>query len=223
MSVDLSRARDDGSALPAGLTTFVGRERELDAIRERFTTTRLLTLTGPGGVGKTRLALRFAADASDGFADGAWFIPLGAVDDASLVAEEIVHRLGLAEAGEGTALERLREYIADRELLLVLDNFEHVLDGALLLPEILASGAGIKLLVTSRAALRLSAEHVFPVDVIAGPQAVELFAQRAAAVDPGSSLRPPWRRWWRTSARIWMGCRWRSSWRRRGSGCCRPQ
>jgi predicted ATPase/DNA-binding CsgD family transcriptional regulator len=164
---------------------------------------RLVTLTGPGGVGKTRLAIRLAHETRDEFADGVCFVPLGPVDDPSHVVQAIVDRLGVAEAGEWTAFERLQAHVADRELLLVLDNFEHLLEAAPLLPDVLGVGPGLKLLITSRAALRLSVEHGFPVpplplpsadgagqslDSLVSSPAVELFVQRARAVDPGFVL-----------------------------------
>jgi predicted ATPase/class 3 adenylate cyclase/DNA-binding NarL/FixJ family response regulator len=199
-------------APPAQPTTFIGRERELPAARTpllgrehdvtaaldllRRRDVRLLTLTGPGGVGKTRLALEVAREARDEFTDGVCFVPLGAVDDPALVASTVARFLGVSDAGGLPAREQLELYLHDRELLLVLDGFERVVEAALLVAELLESCPALKGLVSSRAVLHLSGEHELAVLPLAVPRlrrdpvdsealavfpAVTLFVQRAQA------------------------------------------
>ncbi|MEO5941192.1 MAG: adenylate/guanylate cyclase domain-containing protein, partial [Candidatus Limnocylindrales bacterium] len=123
--------------LPTQLTSFIGREAELGDAAELLRTTRLLTLTGPGGTGKTRLSLQLAADVAERFPDGIWFVALEPVRDPSLIAATILTTLGLIEAGGRPARDILVEWLAGREVLLVLDNFEQVIDGAPVVAEIL--------------------------------------------------------------------------------------
>ncbi|MDP8931409.1 MAG: AAA family ATPase [Actinomycetota bacterium] len=200
--------------LPLQLSSFVGRERELAQIRKLLEENRLLTLTGPGGSGKTRLALQLAAAVSEEFEGGVYFVPLASVNDPDLVASTIAQSLGLAEAtwprttgplpgGETrSALDRLMEHLRDREVLLVLDNFEQVLPAAALVTTLLEASPRLKVVVTSRAVLRLYGEHEYPVPPLGLPdpnhlpdlgaltqyEAVALFVQRATAVRPGFTV-----------------------------------
>jgi predicted ATPase/DNA-binding CsgD family transcriptional regulator len=200
----LSSRRPALASLPAPLTPLVGREREavLAISLLRREEVRLITLTGPAGVGKTRLAIRVAAEASDAFADGVRFVPLAALPDAGLVATTIAREFGLVEAGGTPVPDRLVAALRDAELLLVLDNFEHLLAAAPLLTDLLAGCPLLKILTTSRALLRLAGERALPVPPLDLPDpeasqslehlsrsaAVQLFVDRAQAVDPAFAL-----------------------------------
>ncbi|HSS91028.1 MAG TPA: DUF4062 domain-containing protein, partial [Streptosporangiaceae bacterium] len=190
-------------ALPVPATPLVGREREVAAVEAlvRGEGVRLVTLTGPGGSGKSRLAVEAAGRLRPGFADGVRFIGLASVPSPDLVPGAIAAGLGLNTSG-GRLRTDLMSYLSPRRLLLVLDNFEQVTDAAPLLAELLAAAPGLKMLVTSRSMLRLSGEHEFPVPPLpvpppgAAPDAgtagryasVRLFTERAQAVAPGFRL-----------------------------------
>jgi predicted ATPase/class 3 adenylate cyclase len=191
------------SNLPAQLTSFVGREAEVAAVRTLLAETRLLTLTGPGGTGKTRLALQVAGEVSSEFVDGTFFVDLAPVSDPALVIPTVAATLGVREEGwERPVREALGGYLRDRRLLLLLDNFEQVLDAAALVPELLARAPSLKIIVTSRAALRVRGEQVVSIPPLEVPdpgarlglaqvsqvEAVALFAHRAAAADPQFAL-----------------------------------
>ena len=165
--------------LPVPTSPFLGRAQELRAVEEqiRDTATRLLTLAGAGGTGKTRLALQAAAEAADEYQQGVWWVPLAAITDAASVLPTAAQVLG------GGA--PLAEIVGDRRLLLLLDNFEHVIDAAAELPALLAACRNLDVLVTSRELLRVRGEHVYPVPVLARAEARELFVARAREVDPG--------------------------------------
>ncbi|WP_308258124.1 ATP-binding protein, partial [Pseudonocardia lacus] len=180
--------------LPSALTPFVGRGAERAALGAllvgeagRADGPRLVTAVGPGGVGKTRLAMAVAADVSDRVADGVWYVDLVPVTDAAMVAPTVAAALGLGEQPGRTADDTLLEWAVDRRAVLVLDNCEHLLDGvALLVERLLAAGAGLVVLTTSRARLMLPFERIFPVGGLSVPDdesgdAVALFEQRAAA------------------------------------------
>ncbi len=181
--------------LPAPLTSFVGREREAEVLVNllRRADTRLVTLTGPGGVGKTRLALRVAEALAPEFADGAAVVPLATVLDVELVAPTLARVLRVRGVGDRPPVEHLVAALRDRRLLLVLDNFEHIVEAAPLVADLLAACPRLAVLATSREVLRLSGEHAFALNPLALPEAeadhesiaqaeaVRLFALRAQA------------------------------------------
>jgi predicted ATPase/DNA-binding CsgD family transcriptional regulator len=179
--------------LPSPLTPFVGRVTERAALSAALREHRLVTAVGPGGVGKTRLALSVAADVGDRFADGVWYVDLVPVTDAAMIAPAIADALGLGERLGSTAGDIVVGWLADRETLLVLDNCEHLLDGVVVLLErLLAGSPRSAVLATSRARLLVPFERVFMVPGLsveaAGGDAVELFRGRVAA--GGGALRP---------------------------------
>jgi predicted ATPase/class 3 adenylate cyclase len=189
-------------ALPAQPTSFVGREREVAEALSLLDGTRALTLTGPGGTGKTRLALRIAAESAEAFRDGVVFVALSALEDPSLVASTAAAALGVKEEPGRPILASLSERLAGMEVLLVLDNYEQLLGAAALVGELLAAGPGVRILVTSRAPLRVAGEHEYQVRPLALPdpgagatpeelatsEAVALFVERARAIDPRFAL-----------------------------------
>ena len=207
---EMARPRDDAAgeaalagALPVPATPLLGREQEAAAVEDLIVRegVRLVTLTGPGGVGKSRLMVEAARRLGPGFADGARFVDLAAVSAADLVAAAIAAGLGL-NTSAGRLIADLESYLRARRLLLALDNFEQVLDAAPLLAELLATAAGLVVLVTSRTVLRLRGEHEFLVPPLPIPPAaadadpagllgyasVGLFVERAHAADPGFEL-----------------------------------
>jgi predicted ATPase/DNA-binding CsgD family transcriptional regulator len=177
--------------LPAELTSFVGRRRELADTRALLATGRLLTLTGAGGVGKTRLALRLAAQVRRTFPDGAWFVELASIEDPELVARAVSAEFGLRDADDPAA--ELSRFLQDRSLLVVLDNCEHLVPAcAQLVGRLLQAAPGIRVLATSRQVLGVEGEHLYGVTPMpVGPSrdlaedVVKLFADRAVAVAPG--------------------------------------
>jgi predicted ATPase/class 3 adenylate cyclase/DNA-binding CsgD family transcriptional regulator len=184
--------------LPLQLTSFVGREGEVAAVRGLLARHRLVTLTGPGGGGKSRLALQVAGDVVDDFDHGGYLVALAPVAESALVAAAIAHALGVKEERGQPLPERLVDYLREKRLLLVLDNFEHLLGAAPLIADLLAASRHVKALVTSRAPLRLAGEQQFPVPPLALPdpagpldlgaltrsEAGALFVERARAVRP---------------------------------------
>jgi hypothetical protein len=190
--------------LPAHGTAFIGREQQVRTVRDVLLRpeTRLLTLTGPGGTGKTRLALQVAADLLEDFSGGVFFVPLASVTDPDLVLSTVAQTLDVREAPGRPIVAALQEFLRQKQLLLILDNFEQVVDAAPGVAELLAAAPGLKVLVTSRAALRLYGEHEFPVPPLALPdrrpvpsaehvaqyEAVRLFVSRAQAMRPSFAI-----------------------------------
>ena len=190
--------------LPSHLTLFIGREREIAAVLGllRNPVVRIVTLSGAGGTGKTRLSLQVAADLLDEYEDGVWFVQLAAISDPDLVLPAIASTLAIKES-TGTPIEQtLLEYLRNRHLLLVLDNFEQVVSAAALIGRLLEGAVKVKVLVTSREVLRLRGEHDYPVPtlglpesnrkqttaVLAQNESVALFIQHARAVQPSFEL-----------------------------------
>ena len=155
--------------LPTQLTSFVGRERELAEAGALLETNRLVTFTGPGGTGKTRLSLQVAADAAERYPDGLFYVPLESVREPALVLSRVAGAIGLAESGSRTADVLLREWLASKQVLLVLDNFEQVLGAGPIVADLLRDAAGLSVLVTSRAALHVSGEQEYPVNGLPTP------------------------------------------------------
>src|SRR5437016_2316303 len=186
--------------LPAQLTSLIGREQEVVAACTLLQRpeVRLLTLTGTGGVGKTRLGLQVATDLLDNFVDGVCFVSLAPIREPELVIPAIVQTLGLWEPGDRSLLEHLKAYLQEKHLLLLLDNFEHIVVVAPVLVELLLACPRLKMLVTSRAVLHIQGEYEFLVPPLAVPDlkqppeievlvqyaAVALFIQHAQAMKP---------------------------------------
>jgi predicted ATPase len=192
------------SNLRAPLTALLGRETECEAIEKllRQPERRLITLTGPGGVGKTRLAQQLAAAQPGAFPHGVYFVSLAPVREASLLPTTMIQTLGLREDVRRTPLELLQAELAEKQMLLVLDNFEHIIEAAPVLTELLSACPHVKMLVTSRETLRVRGEQVFPVHPLPVPArrdsiapaevpqyaGVQLFVERARAVQPDLNL-----------------------------------
>jgi predicted ATPase/DNA-binding CsgD family transcriptional regulator len=191
------------SNLPADLTSFVGRRHEVGDVKARLSSARLVTLTGMGGVGKTRLALRVAWELRRVFRDGVWLVELAALRDPDLVAQTVAAALGIHDRSQGSSTESLIEQFGQRQMLLVLDNCEHLLEAcAVLADSMLRACPQLRILATSRQALGIGGEHLLVVPPLSVPdrdvgmspegliryEAVNLFVDRAAAVRPGFRL-----------------------------------
>jgi predicted ATPase/class 3 adenylate cyclase len=176
--------------LPAQPTPLVGRDRELEAVRTLLLAedTRVVTLTGPGGTGKTRLALQVAADTVDEFPDGVYGVLLAPVTDPEVVSLELARVLGIEEMPPQPIVEALKAGLAGRRTLILFDNFEHVGAAATLLADLLAACPRLKVLVTSREPLRIAAERQYPVPPLPESDCVMLFVERARAVRPDFEL-----------------------------------
>jgi predicted ATPase/DNA-binding CsgD family transcriptional regulator len=190
------------SYLPAQLTSFIGREHELNDLRNLLHDFRLVTLTGPPGTGKTRLALQTASFARDVFDDGVYFVSLAAIHDPNLVVNAIIQALNITVTGTESQIKILQDYVQDKHMLLVLDNFEHLLPAAPTVSQILALASKLTVLITSREALQLYGEYnylvpplqlpdlkvILTADSIKSCEAVVLFVQRASALVQGFAL-----------------------------------
>lgn len=190
--------------LPAQATAFIGREREIRKVVDLLGDPdhRLVTVTGPGGTGKTRLAFEVVKRLTPGLPDGAWFVDLSPLVDPGLIPSAVASVLGVKEKGGQSALDGLKEYLARRDMLLLLDNFEHLVDGASTVGQLLAAAPDLKCLVTSRERLHVYGEREFPLVPLSLPQAeasspeelleaseaVRLFQERAKAIDPSFEL-----------------------------------
>jgi predicted ATPase/class 3 adenylate cyclase len=189
--------------LPVALSSFVGRESEIAEVERLLDQTRLLTLTGPGGSGKSRLALAVATDLLLRFRDGAWFVDLAPVTDPALVPSAVANALGVPEAADRPILDGVKEHLRDRELLCVVDNFEQVAEAGPVLEELLTAAPGLRTVVTSRVVLSLRGEQEYAVPPLPVPDperlprdpaeleamaAVRLFRERAAAASPRFAL-----------------------------------
>jgi predicted ATPase/class 3 adenylate cyclase len=188
------------TSLPVQPTPLIGRDREVGEIADqiRRDDVRVITLTGPGGTGKTRLALQVAAELVEEFRDGVFFVPVAAITDAELVLPAVAHVLGVSEA----AGQSFPAYLASKELLLLIDNFEQVSAAAAEIAELLTLAPSVKLIITSREVLRIAVERVYPVQPLGLPDpklpiaasilhqsdAVALFVERAKALDPSFTV-----------------------------------
>ncbi|MGD8731257.1 MAG: tetratricopeptide repeat protein [Anaerolineales bacterium] len=185
--------------LPSTLTNFIGRRAEVDGLKDLVLRddVRLVTLTGPGGTGKTRFAVEAAYRMQDDFSSGVYFVDLSGVTDPGLVMPTIAHTLGIREGGGQDVLDKLKTYLANKEILIILDNFEQVVEAALDISELLSAVSELTILVTSRIPLQLRGEHEYPVSPLEIPpeiaqvqkdtlsfDAVALFIDRAKTVKP---------------------------------------
>ncbi len=204
----LENVRADSSRtlgeLPRELSSFIGREHEITEVKRFLGDTRLLTLTGPGGAGKTRLALAVAQDLVEGFEDGVWWVGLASLSDPNLVPEALASALGVREAPDHSLTEALVEHLKPRKTLLLLDNCEHLVEGcAVLADTLLRACPELEILATSREPLRIAGEATWMVPSLSFPdplrlppttaelaryEAVRLFVERAKAVNAGFAL-----------------------------------
>ena len=221
--------------LPAQLSAFIGRDREVAEVRALVESARLVTLTGAGGCGKTRLGLQVAAELLDGSGDGVWLAELAAVTDQDAVAAAICEALRLTAQPGRPALEALLDALALQDVLIVVDNCEHLIGGCAKTAEaIVRRCPRVHLLATSREPLGIGGEVIYRVPSLSlpGPEDSGVprrgppMRWRCSRSGPGRTASPwPWTsrpaRWWCRSAGGWTGCRWPSSWPRRGCGRCR--
>ena len=191
-----------GSSLPRPLTSFIGRERELAQAKQLLQGSYLVTLTGPGGSGKTRLCIALATEVAAEYPDGVYFVPLAPVRDPQLVPSTIAQTIGLQDPRDRPLMEHLVSQLRERQLLIVLDNFEHLLAGAPVVTQLLQETSALRILVSSRSSLRVSGEQECPVPPLAVPdpdarptaaslatcESVRLFAERATAAVPGFTI-----------------------------------
>ncbi len=192
------RSLETPTNLPTQRTSFVGREREVARVKELLRGPGLLTLTGAGGSGKTRLALQAAGDLLDDYPDGVFFVELSPITDPRLVPSSIADSVGARAEGARPVLDTLRDWVRDREMLLIVDNFEQVLEAASVVADLLAASPRMRILATSREPLHLTGEQELPVPPLSLPgvgvhpstehlaqyEAVNLFVERATSIDP---------------------------------------
>jgi len=190
--------------LPAQPTPLIGREAEVAVVCDllRRNNTRVLTLTGPGGIGKTRLALQAAAELLDDFRDGVFFVALAPIREVQFVVTVVAQALGVKEASDRPLVDLLKAYLREKQTLLLLDNFEHLAPAALLIADLLAAAPDLKVLLTSREVLHIYGEHEYAVPPLSMPdmrrlpplerltqyEAVQLFIERAQAVRPDFAI-----------------------------------
>lgn len=185
--------------LPVQVTEFVGREKELTLTRRALERSRLLTIVGPGGIGKSRLSLELAADLADQFSHGVYFVPLAPVTSADLAAEAIAESIGFSLASADPPEKQLMNYLADKKQLLVLDNMEHIIETAEYVNQILKAAPRVKIIATSRQKLQLSGEAIFPLYGLGSDgwdsltaahedEAVQLFMNVARRGSPGFEI-----------------------------------
>ncbi|HLO14763.1 MAG TPA: tetratricopeptide repeat protein [Anaerolineales bacterium] len=189
--------------LPVPLTSFIGREREIEEVKHLLSNTRLLTLTGSGGIGKTRLAIQAANELIKSYKDGVWWVELAPVIDEALVPQAVSHALGVRESPGQPLTESVKNFLREKQLLLMLDNCEHLVAAcAQIADELLSQCANLRILTTSREALGITAETTLQVPALSFPvlahlsqiqnlkefESIQLFVQRAAAVRPGLAL-----------------------------------
>src|SRR5580700_5946374 len=192
----MARPTPRSGNLPAEASSFVGRRRELAEVRKKLARARLVSLVGPGGVGKTRLAIRIATDLGRGFRGGGWLVELAEVLDPALVSSAVMAALDLRDQAATEPLALLLSYLRDKELLLVVDNCEHLLGAAAqVVTDMMRTAPGVRVIATSREPLSVPGEHVVPVPPLELPapdaaeplarlrrsEVVALFTQRAAA------------------------------------------
>ena len=173
---------------PASASELIGREMELAEIEQLLKSARLVTLTGAGGSGKTRLALESAAALINEYPNGACFVSLASVRQSNDMLPAIAHTLDVRDLGDRPLIETIQHFLANKSLLLVLDNFEHLLEQAHVVSRLLAAAPRLKIIATSRESLRISGEHIHAVEPLALAGAIELFEQRARAVKPHFSI-----------------------------------
>jgi predicted ATPase/class 3 adenylate cyclase len=200
----LPTPEDIPNNLPNPLTSFVGREKEITAIKQTLDTHRFVTLTGPGGIGKTRLSLEIASDLVDAFRHGAWFVELEHVKDPMLVAPTIAHVFSIQETPGRKISDALKDYLREKELLVILDNFEQVIGAVTLVKELLVTARHLKVIVTSRTPLRVAGEYEYrvpllplpddaktlPLERLAQLESVQLFVERAQSAKGDFALTP---------------------------------
>jgi predicted ATPase/class 3 adenylate cyclase len=198
----LQTLNDMPNNLPVQLTSFIGRDKEISAIKRELGAHRLVTLTGPGGIGKTRLSLEVAADLVNAFPHGIWFVELANVTDPALVAATIAHVFNINETAGRNFANVLKDYLRDKEILLILDNFEQVIEAATLVKELLSAALNLKVIVTSRTPLRVAGEYEYRVPLLPLPGqekpltlerlaqlgSVQLFVERAQSVKSDFAL-----------------------------------